>query len=140
MRPKSIILFERLFLASIALTLLSAFLSFDQTLAQMQADPALAALGWGSGALIVTAVCYAAFLLLLDYFIAHRASTIGKWILVLITIFSLTTLIGAFSVQSGVPLALAVLTNVLALAAVITLFFTDARAWLGAKPDAEHAE
>ena len=56
MRPKSIILFERVFLASILFTAIDAYLSFDDTLAQMQRDSAVVALGWGAGVLMVAAV------------------------------------------------------------------------------------
>lgn len=131
MRPKSIILFERLFLASILLTAISAFLSFDQTLAQLETDPAFRALGWGSAGLTTAAIGYVIVLLLLDYLIAHRASIVAKWVLVLLTVLSMTTLPEAFAVQFGPPLILAVLTNLCTLAAVIMLFMTDARNWLG---------
>lgn len=140
MRPKSIILFERLFLASILLTAISAFLSFDQTLAQMEVNADFRGLGWGAAALTTAAIGYVIVLLLLNYFIAHRASVIAKWVLVLLTVLSMTTLPGAFALQSGLPLILAVLTNLCALAAIIMLFMTDARNWLGSKPDAGPAD
>jgi heme A synthase len=135
MRPKSIILFERLFLISIILTAISAYLSFGQTLAQIETNADFKALGWDSSAVIITAILYVAFLLLLYYLIAYRASVIAKWILVLVTVLSMTTLPSAIAVQSGVPLILAVMTNLSALAAIILLFFSDARAWLGSKPE-----
>jgi hypothetical protein len=135
MRPKSIILFERLFLIFIVLTAVSAYLSYGQTLAQIEANTDFKALGWGGAAVTITAILYVVFLLLLYYLIARRASVIAKWILVLVTVLSMTTLPGAIAVQSGVPLILAVLTNLSALAAIILLFFPDARAWLGSTPE-----
>jgi len=135
MRPKSIILFERLFLISIMLTAVSAYLSYGQTLAQIETNADFKALGWGGAAVTITSILYVGLLLLLYYLTAHRASVIAKWILVLVTVLSMTTLPGAIAVQSGVPLILAVLTNLSALAAIILLFLPDARAWLGSKPE-----
>lgn len=134
MRPNSIVYFERIFLISILLTAIGAFLSFDQTLAQMQANADFNRLGWGASVLVATAVSYVILLLLLDYFIAHRASKIAKWILVLLTVMSFTTLPGAFAVQSGLPLIIAVLTNLLAIAAIVLLFTPSARKWLNSAP------
>lgn len=134
MRPQSIILFERLFLVSIALTAIGAYLSFDQMLAQMAADADFRALGWGGAALAITAALFIVFLLVLDYLIAHRASGLARWVLVLVTALNMTTLPGAFAVQSGLPLMLAAGTNLLGLGAIIVLFFPDARAWLGSSP------
>ncbi len=134
MRPGSIILFERLFLASIALTALDAILSFDNSVARMERDTAMAALGWGAGALAITAVIYVLALLALGYFIARRASNSAKWVLTLIVLLGLTALPRAFAVQSGAELAIVAAANLLALAAVACLFLPDTRKWLGSQP------
>ena len=140
MRPKSIIMFERLFLASILLTALDAFSGFDETLARMEQDAAMVSLGWGASVLVITAVLYIAALLALVYFISRRASNIAKWILALITLLGLSALPRAFALQSGTELAVVVVAGLLGLAGVVFLFFPDAREWLGSKPHSHNAE
>ena len=140
MRPKSIILFERLFLVSVALTALDAFLSFDDTLAQMKRDPAMVSLGWGAGTLTITAVLYVLVLLALYYFIARRASNLAKWVLTVIVLLGLSALPRSFALQSGAELVIVVAGSLLALAAVVFLFLPDARNWLGSKPNGHNAE
>lgn len=140
MRPKSIILFERLFLVSILLNALAAFLGFQDTLAQMEQDAAMVSLGWGASILMITAVVYVLVLLLLYYLIARRANTVAKWILVVIVLLGLSALPGAIAVQSGIELGVAVAANLLAAAAAVCLFLPDARKWLGSKPHSHEGE
>ena len=89
MRPTSIVLFERLFLLSLAIALVNGFLQYDALVAQVGNDPALAQLGWGSGAILVVMAISLLIPLLLWYFIARRASNIAKWILVVMTLLGL---------------------------------------------------
>ena len=138
MRPTSIVLFERLFLLSLAIALVNGFLQYDALVAQVGNDPALAQLGWGSGAILVVMAISLLIPLLLWYFIARRASNIAKWILVVMTLLGLLFVNldpGQLGSLAGIA-SLAV--TILQLVAIVLLFRADARAWLNdAADDAE---
>ena len=138
MRPTSIVLFERLFLLSLAIALVNGFLQYDALVAQVGNDPALAQLGWGSGAILVVMAISLLIPLLLWYFIARRASNIAKWILVVMTLLGLLFVNldpGQLGSLAGIA-SLAV--TILQLVAIVLLFRADARAWLN--DDADDAE
>ena len=138
MRPTSIVLFERLFLLSLAIALVNGFLQYDALVAQVGNDPALAQLGWGSGAILVVMAISLLIPLLLWYFIARRASNIAKWILVVMTLLGLLFVNldpGQLGSLAGIA-SLAV--TILQLVAIVLLFRPDARAWLS--DDADDAE
>lgn len=135
MRPVSIIWFERLFLLSIALALVSSLLQYDVLLAQVQSDPALAEMGWGSGFLVAALAVSVMVPLLLWYLVARRASNPAKWVLaVLVAIglyfanFDLTTIWTPGNLAN-------MLVTVMQIVAVALLFRPDARAWLGSRGD-----
>ena len=135
MRPTSIVLFERLFLLSLAIALVNGFLQYDALVAQVGNDPALAQLGWGSGAILVVMAISLLIPLLLWYFIARRASNIAKWILVVMTLLGLLFVNldpGQLGSLAGIA-SLAV--TILQLVAIVLLFRADARA--GLSDDAE---
>lgn len=138
MRPTSIVLFERLFLLSLAIALVNGFLQYDALVAQVGNDPALAQLGWGSGAILVVMAISLLIPLLLWYFIARRASNIAKWILVVMMLLGLLFVnldAGQLGSLAGIA-SLAV--TILQLVAIVLLFRADARAWLS--DDADDAE
>jgi hypothetical protein len=131
MRPQSIVMFERLFLASLVLSLLTLAVGYDEMAATLAEDPGMQQLGLGSGFLIaMVTVSYAAYLLLW-YLIARKASKVAKWILVVFTaigvLSALPSLAGAWTWTMLVSLAV----YALEVGAVICLFQPDARAWLG---------
>lgn len=130
MRPKSIVLFDRIFLASLALAALNTFLSFDETLNQINADPAMADLGIGAGFIVAISAFSLGISLLLWYFIAHRASNTAKWILVIMTVAGFAII--GFDPEQTLSLAniLSFVTALLSLAAIVILFRSDARVWL----------
>ena len=135
MRPTSIVLFERLFLLSLAIALVNGFLQYDALVAQVGNDPALAQLGWGSGAILVVMAISLLIPLLLWYFIARRASNIAKWILVVMTLLGLLFVNldpGQLGSLAGIA-SLAV--TILQLVAIVLLFRADARAWPGDDTD-----
>lgn len=135
MRPTSIVLFERLFLLSLAIALVIGFLQYDALVAQVGNDPALAQLGWGSGAILVVMAISLLIPLLLWYFIARRASNIAKWILVVMTLLGLLFVNldpGQLGSLAGIA-SLAV--TILQLVAIVLLFRADARAWLSDDTD-----
>ncbi len=135
MRPASIAMFDRLFLGSLALGLVNAVLGYDATIAQLEADPAVAEMGLaGPGFVIVTMAFGFGISLLLWFLISRKAITVAKWVLVVLTV------IGLFSIPvalADVPLSQAIITvvvTVMQLAAVVFLFRADAKAWFAHGP------
>ncbi len=130
MRPASITMFDRLFLGSLAVGLANAVLNYDSTIAQLEADPAVAELGMaGPGFVIVTLAFSFGLSLLLWFLIARKAVNVAKWVLVVLTV------IGLFGIPLAlvdVPLLQAIITvvvTVMQLAALWFLFRPDAKAW-----------
>lgn len=130
MRPDSIVMFERLFLGSLALSVVSLVYNFDAMVRDLEAQPGVADLGIGSGFLIGSMVISVAIYLLLWFFIARKASDVAKWILVAFVVLSLVSVPGmiAAGLDFGVMLGIAVYA--LEVAAAAYLFKPDARAWL----------
>jgi hypothetical protein len=131
MRPNSIIMFERLFLASLALSAIASVLAYDAILAELNRDPAVQQLGLGGGFMGAIFVVGFAIYLLLWFLIARRASTVAKWILVVFVALSLASFVASltagFTPDSGTLLALVIYA--LEVAAVWFLFRPDAAAW-----------
>jgi len=139
MRPKSIIMFERLFLASLALGALSVVLNY-QALTDLAAnDPSMRQVGLGSGFLIgILAVSYAIYLLLW-YLIARRASSAAKWILVVFTVIGVLSDLPGLAGGWNSTLALSLVVYALEILAVVYLFRPDAKAWFDGQEQADPA-
>jgi len=129
MRPNSIIAFERLYLGSLALSLINIFLSYEATIVQFQSDPAIALLGWGRGAVIAIFAISIFVSLLLWFFAARRRSSIAKWLLAAFTVIGLTSLPNAIASPVSLPQILTISIALLQLAATINLFRADAKPW-----------
>lgn len=135
MRPQSIIMFERLFLASLALSLVTLALGYEEMVAALAEDPGLQRLGLGSGFLIGMVVASYALYLLLWRLIARKGSKAAKWIFVALTalgvLSALPSLAGPWDLLALVTLAV----YALEVGAAIFLFRPDAVAWFdGAAP------
>ena len=131
MRPTSIVIFERLFWASILLGLLITYLSWDATVADVQLQPDVQL---GQGFVAAVAVVGLAIQLVLWYFIARQPSLVVKWIFVVL--FALGVLGVIFNFISGAALGeistiLTILAYVLRGLATWMLFRPDARIWFG---------
>ena len=136
MRPNSIILFERLYLASLVIMTINFFFSFGAMVTLIQRDPAMGPLGWGGGVMIAIFAVSLTISLLLWFFAAHRRSVIAKWILVIFAVIGLVSLFRTFGSTGGVQLIASVLVTALQTAATILLFRADAKAWFaGNTPD-----
>ncbi len=133
MRPSSIVRFDRLYLASIVLGLIGNAIEWPVTMARLNENPETAALG--SAAAIAAGGMIAAgtlIALLLWFFIARRASTVAKWILVVFTVFAIGSL--AIGLSSGAVIMDAggivrIVAVLLQTVAVGFLFRRDAAAW-----------
>lgn len=144
MKPDSIVRFDRFFLGSLALGLINSVVSFQRSQAMLEADPATAELGFGSGFLISIILFSLGIPLLLWFLISRRASNVAKWILVILTALGLLFMIPmAGEILSGGLLENGLTLGVtgLQLIAIYFLFQRDARDWLeskgqGGPPDA----
>ena len=131
MRPLSIVNFERFYLVAILLSLVTTFLSWNDTVANVQATP-----GVDLGQSFVVGVTVGGLIiqLLLWYFIARKPRAWGKWIFVIL--FALNLLLTLVSFASGavlptIILALTLASLALRAAATWMLFRPDSRRWFG---------
>ena len=135
MRPQSIELFEKVYLASIAIGLVNTVLSWSQVDA-MLADPRMQAAGVGTGTLVFAVVIGILVPLLLWYFIARRASNVAKWIYVVLTAVGLFGFLSAVAnpmVAKGLVTVLGAAATGLQVYGAWLLFRPDAAAWLEGK-------
>ena len=140
MRPRSIALFEVFYLGALALAVVNAVTSWSRNAALIHrsgADTMVAGYQYwttGLGLLIP---------LLLWYFVARRASLIAKWIVVVlfaVGALSLGYVIVIGRLANGFGGVLAAVAFVFQALAVVMLFRSDARAWLGEDTMEEIAE
>ncbi|BBC71514.1 conserved hypothetical protein [Altererythrobacter sp. B11] len=130
MRPQSILMFERLFLLSLAISAASFLIGYGDTVDLLARQPGMEELGLGSGFVIATFAFGFAIYLLLWFFIARRASNIAKWVLTFFVAIGLFSLPGIFAADFTVTRALGLLTYLLEVAALVFLFRADAILWL----------
>ena len=138
MRPESIVMFERLFLASLVVSAGSFLIGYEDTMRLAASDPAMQRFGLGSGFLLGTLAVSFAIYLLLWYLIAHKASNVAKWILIVLVAIGLATVPMSLTGAMTTPLLLNLAVYALEVAAVVFLFRADAKAWfkgeLGSDP------
>lgn len=133
MRPQSIVMFERLFLASLAISVLGFILNYREMTEVLARDPGMQQVGLGSGFIVGTAVVGYALYLLLWYLIARRASKVAKWILVVFVAISVLSTLPSLTGPWNSTIVFAVVIAALEIAAVALLFQADATAWLDGK-------
>ena len=134
MRPKSIELFEKVYLLSIVLSMFGPKRMYPVTemaFSQTGVDAPIV-----GQALIAGVVLGFLIPLLLWYFIARRASNVAQWILIALTALGLLSFVAGLADPArtkGMLLAGSVVITALTLYAVWLLFRPDAKAWLGSK-------
>jgi len=140
MRPKSVVMFERLFLASLALSVVNFFVSYDAAMEELARQPGVTKLGIGDGLLIATMTIGTAIYLLLWFLIARKASNVAKWVLVVFVAIGAVSFLAALtSARFDAAMMLALVLYALEIAAVAFLFKEDAKAWLKGEWDADPA-
>ena len=133
MRPRSIIRFERFFLAALLLGLLNTVLTFPSTMVRLNANPIIEATRYPVTMMIAMLAISFGIQLLLWFFIARKASNAAKVILVVLTVLSIAskiTTIGTLMTQDIVTLTGSFLITILKIIAIIHLFRPDAKVWL----------
>jgi len=138
MRPQSIVMFERLFLASLALSAAGFVFNYGDVAETLTNDPGVRQLGIGNFVIGIAISGYALYLLLW-YLIARQASKAAKWVLVVFTAFGALSALISLAGPWGSILLLSLAINALGIAAVVYLFQADAKAWLDGKPPADPA-
>ena len=139
MRPASIVMFDRLFLASLAISVVSFVLSYDTLADQFANDPAMARAGIGSGLVTGLMIGSVVIYLLLWFLISRKASNVAKWILVVLVALSLYSIAGSIGGPWGFLTILGMLSYALEVAAVVYLFRDDAKAWFRGEAAADPA-
>lgn len=133
MRPQSIVWFERLYLISFVLGLVSTWQNWAARADMLRANEATANLGWLGPTATVIGLVIALTLL---YLVARRANVIAKWIVVVFAAWGAVLLaillLGLVrGTGESILLIVGVAQNLLYLAAAVLLFRPDARAWFG---------
>lgn len=131
MRPASIALFEKLVYLSIALSAVAIVLGWDALGRMAQAQPGMSA-SLAQGVLIGAVIFGFAIPLLLVWFIARRASTVAKWIFVVLTAFSVYSFVAGLAnpdLPKNLLFVFNAVTTALSVYAAWLLFRPDAKAW-----------
>lgn len=135
-RPPSIILFERLFWASIVTSFLTTILAWNDMMAEVESRDAGIRSGTAIGIAVVILAITLVILGALWYAIARRGSNVAKWIYVVLTaIGTLQTIASLFDPDSlsTMWLGATLLATALSVASAAVLFRADAVAWLNGK-------
>lgn len=136
MRPRSIVLFDWLFLGSLALGVINTAMAFEGNLALIRADPAASQAGFGTGFLLFTTAAGFAIPLLLWYFVSRRASNVAKWILIALTGIGVLAIVPALEQLAKLgtlPMVVSLLITALQIIALALLFRGDAKAWFATR-------
>lgn len=135
-RPASILTFERCYLGAWLLGLVNLALTWGARVetASIGAGGAMSS-GTLAGTLIAGVVVGGIIALVLWYFVARRASTVAKWIVVVFYVFGVLGILanlarGTFA--PGLGGVLEIVGLVLQTIAVVMLFRPDAKAWFAA--------
>ncbi len=133
MRPKSIVQFERVYLASIILGM------FEPKRMGPVTEMVFSQAGVPApivGIVLVAGVLSFLLPLLLWHFIARRASNVAKWVMIALAALGVLAFVAGLgdpARTNGMLLALSVVITALMFYAVWLLFRPDAKAWLGSK-------
>lgn len=142
MQPASIVMFERLFLASLALSVVNFVIGYETTADKLAREPALMQIGFGGEILIGMMVITTAIYVLLWFLIARKASNVAKWFLVAFTALGAASFLyslAALGPATNLNVILNLTYYVLAVVAVVFLFKPDAVKWLSHERSADPA-
>ncbi len=136
MRPVSMQWFSRLFLATVALGIVSTVVNWPTLMVNLAAHPVLARSG--TGFLVGSMLVGAAINMLMWYFITLRASNVARWIWIVLAVIGLPASVGAVLNHGPVPSPLMVtaiigISLVLNVANLILIFRADSRAWFATR-------
>jgi hypothetical protein len=131
-QPPSIKKFDIFYLSALAVGTVGFFLGYDDTVAQLRTQMAGTGMEIGDGFVTGSFIVSMAISLLLWWFISSKRSPVAKWILIILTAFSvlgtvmnLQTMLANLTIASGLSL----LAVVLSLVAIYFLFPADTKPW-----------
>jgi hypothetical protein len=127
MRPRSIILFERLFLASLAAGLVQAWLGWPHLIARAARE------GHGPGAMLALLALTFFTLGALSLLVSRGRQPSAKWVLTILCAIGLPLVLASVAAGNvvGSP-GLALVQACLQVGSLALLFTAEARAWLSA--------
>jgi hypothetical protein len=128
LRPKSIVTFEMLSLAAVALGIVLTYLTWDALVAQARS----AVLGSGIEAAVAILACvYVAILVLLILLASRRASNVARWLLALIVVVELVFTLPSLgaTLAAGTIGLVSTLQLLMMTVAVVLLFLPASRPW-----------
>ena len=134
MKPESIRRFDLFFLASLALLTVGFFISFDATVAAIEAQTAAKGLQVGSGFTIGLFAVVLAINLLLWFLVSRKGATIAKWLLVLLLVIDLVGLPELLSGGLTAPRMISLLRIALEAVAIAFLFKADTKSGFAGAP------
>lgn len=129
-RPRSILIFERLFLASMIGSIIGFILSYDAIADAIEAEPDLVKVGISPASAIAFFALTTAIWLLLYWLVAHRASNVAKWVIALLTGLGLLMIPLTLASEANFAMFFSLMVTALGVGAVMALFRPDAREWL----------
>ena len=126
MRPRSIVIFERLYLLALLVAAVAAVANWDRSLSFA------GSVGFGPGLVILTQLIGLGLMTLLIFLISRRRSVTAKWLLTILFLFGLI-FVGRdlpMLLRGGLSGVLPTLQILLQGAAIALLFTRASRAWL----------
>ncbi|WP_170003198.1 hypothetical protein [Pseudopontixanthobacter vadosimaris] len=129
-RPRSILIFERLFLASMIGSLIGFVLSYGAIADAIAAERDLVRIGISPASAVAFFVVTTAIWLLLYWLVAHRASNAAKWVLTVLTGLGLLMIPTTLASEANFAMFFSLMVTALGVGAVLFLFRPDAREWL----------
>lgn len=130
-RPKSILWFERFFIASVITATIDLFIHWEDYAFDEEFD-AQAQQIYTVVMMLGLVVSYAVQIVLW-YFAAYRASNIARWILVILTALSLLGIAIYIQDYSGSELVFMIVTQCLMFASILFLFLGGSPEWFRTK-------
>jgi predicted branched-subunit amino acid permease len=135
LRPRSVVTFEILSLAAVALGILVSFLSWDTIVASARG----AILGSGlEPAIAILLFFYVAVLVILILLASRRASNVARWVLALILVAELVFSVPGLGtmISAGTVGILSAVQLVMMVVAVVLLFAPESNRWFRGVADA----
>lgn len=128
MKPRSIIIFGRLYAASTALGFFTVLFNYGSLREYSVSRGGAAAIS------LVVAVLSVAVSILFWFLIVHRAQAWAKWFITVMAVIGLVGMVsqiptGAYGGLSPTYIALSAISSLLNIAAILFLFRADARPW-----------
>lgn len=130
-RPNSVLWFERIYGLSIFVSVVDLVFQWDSLFDDNEFDADVYRIFVATTVLAMVIIF--AIELLLWFYTAHRASKIAMWILISISVASLTSWAVDYTGYEGIELVFYVASQILAFVALALLFRPDARAWFASK-------